>query len=93
MDMVYGWLPVSPVTAPTCKTKVDFHTPARSHRDLDTQGWAKRNGAKGPVFYLAEREGFEPSMEVLPPYALSRGAPSTTRPSLLKLLIADSGEE
>ena len=32
---------------------------------------------------LAEREGFEPSMEVLPPYALSRGAPSTTRPSLL----------
>src|SRR5688500_1222269 len=32
---------------------------------------------------LAEREGFEPSIRVLPIYALSRGAPSTTRPSLL----------
>ena len=30
---------------------------------------------------LAEREGFEPSMGFLP-YSLSRGAPSTTRPSL-----------
>ncbi len=30
---------------------------------------------------MAEREGFEPSME-FPPYTLSRGAPSTTRPSL-----------
>ena len=30
---------------------------------------------------LAEREGFEPSMRFLP-YSLSRGAPSTTRPSL-----------
>ncbi len=32
---------------------------------------------------LAEREGFEPSMES-PPYSLSRGAPSATRPPLLK---------
>ncbi len=30
---------------------------------------------------VAEREGFEPSME-FPPYSLSRGAPSATRPSL-----------
>ena len=30
---------------------------------------------------MAEREGFEPSME-LPPYSLSRGAPSAARPSL-----------
>lgn len=30
---------------------------------------------------MAERKGFEPSME-FPPYALSRGAPSTTRPPL-----------
>ena len=35
----------------------------------------------GP-FYLAEREGFEPSMELLTPYSLSRGAPSASRPSL-----------
>ena len=42
-----------------------------------------KTGHKAPFLYLAEREGFEPSMEVLPPYALSRGAPSTTRPSLL----------
>ncbi|MEW8026331.1 MAG: hypothetical protein AB2806_01135, partial [Candidatus Thiodiazotropha sp.] len=34
---------------------------------------------KGPYrapFYMAEREGFEPSMELLTPYSLSRGAPS-----------------
>ena len=31
---------------------------------------------------MAEREGFEPSIELLIPYSLSRGAPSTTRPSL-----------
>ena len=32
---------------------------------------------------MAEREGFEPSMSVNP-YALSRGAPSASRPSLPK---------
>jgi hypothetical protein len=31
---------------------------------------------------MAEREGFEPSMELLTPYSLSRGAPSAARPSL-----------
>ena len=31
---------------------------------------------------MAEREGFEPS-KGFPPYSLSRGAPSTTRPPLL----------
>ena len=35
----------------------------------------------GDLLCLAEREGFEPSME-FPPYTLSRGAPSATRPSL-----------
>ena len=30
---------------------------------------------------VAEREGFEPSMGLVP-YSLSRGAPSATRPSL-----------
>lgn len=33
-------------------------------------------------FQLAEREGFEPSISFLSLYSLSRGAPSTTRPSL-----------
>jgi hypothetical protein len=32
---------------------------------------------------MAEREGFEPSMELLTPYSLSRGAPSASRPPLL----------
>ncbi len=31
---------------------------------------------------LAEREGFEPSVEEFPPHLLSRQAPSTTRPPL-----------
>ena len=31
---------------------------------------------------LAEPEGFEPSMQVLPTYSLSRGAPSATRSQL-----------
>ena len=33
-------------------------------------------------FVLAEPEGFEPSMQVLPTYSLSRGAPSATRSQL-----------
>ncbi len=33
-------------------------------------------------YVVAEREGFEPSMELLTPYSLSRGAPSASRPSL-----------
>jgi hypothetical protein len=60
MDMAHGRLQVSPVTTPTCKTKDDFHASARSHLGFDTLEWAKRNGAKGPVFYLAEREGPSP---------------------------------
>ena len=32
---------------------------------------------------VAEREGFEPSIEVMPLYSLSRGAPSAARPPLL----------
>ena len=31
---------------------------------------------------MAEKEGFEPSMELQTPYSLSRGAPSATRPFL-----------
>ena len=36
---------------------------------------------KGTAIEMAEREGFEPSIE-FPLYTLSRRAPSTTRPSL-----------
>ena len=44
----------------------------------------------GPLSYLAEREGFEPSIELLTLYSLSRGAPSTTRPSL-RILAPQTG--
>ena len=36
----------------------------------------------GAVPWVAEREGFEPSIGLLTLYSLSRGAPSATRPSL-----------
>jgi hypothetical protein len=48
----------------------------------------KENGPQGPVFtvvHLAEPEGFEPSMQVLPTYSLSRGAPSATRSQLRRI--------
>ena len=37
------------------------------------------------VKHMAEREGFEPSIPVVPVYSLSRRAPSASRPSLLSL--------
>ena len=43
--------------------------------------YAKRP-ARGRFAYLAEREGFEPSIRLLTRYSLSRGAPSATRASL-----------
>ncbi len=36
----------------------------------------------GLNFLMAEREGFEPSVQVIPTHSLSRRAPSATRPSL-----------
>src|SRR5688572_4344131 len=39
---------------------------------------------------LAETEGFEPSMELLTPYSLSRGAPSASRASLREKLRSDT---
>ena len=41
-----------------------------------------RKSTKNSGQALAEREGFEPSISLLSLYSLSRGAPSTTRPSL-----------
>ena len=42
---------------------------------------------------LAEREGFEPSIELLTLYSLSRGAPSASRASLRELLQLASGAQ
>src|SRR5690606_40471110 len=39
--------------------------------------------ARAWLLRLAETEGFEPSMQVLPACSLSRGVPSTSRPRLL----------
>ena len=39
---------------------------------------------------LAETEGFEPSMQVLPAYSLSRGAPSASRSRLRRSVSAHS---
>ena len=41
----------------------------------------------GPVLFMAESEGFEPSIGVNR-YTLSRGAPSATRPALQNLFTA-----
>ena len=48
-------------------------------------------GNSGVDFKMAEREGFEPSMELLTPYSLSRGAPSATRPSLQFFALRSNG--
>src|SRR5690242_13474155 len=50
------------------------------HTSLSAR-YAKRP-ARGRFAYLAEREGFEPSIRLLTLYSLSRGAPSATRASL-----------
>jgi hypothetical protein len=55
--------------------------PKASHQSLIHRK-IKKAPLQGPFFILAESEGFEPSMGVNP-YALSRGAPSATRPALL----------
>src|SRR5687767_1821358 len=41
-----------------------------------------KKGPGGPFCVLAEREGFEPSIELLTLYSLSRGAPSASRAPL-----------
>src|SRR6185312_10591746 len=42
----------------------------------------RKTPRKGRFAYLAEREGFEPSIRLLTLYSLSRGAPSASRASL-----------
>src|SRR3954451_17667549 len=54
-------------------------------QDLQHTGQRQRKRAReGPVFacWLAEAEGFEPSMQLITACSLSRGVPSTTRPRL-----------
>jgi hypothetical protein len=41
----------------------------------------QKNPLRSGFFYMAEREGFEPSIPIKV-YSLSRGAPSATRPPL-----------
>ncbi len=45
-------------------------------------GLSDNDGPIEPIIDLAEREGFEPSIELLTLYSLSRGAPSASRASL-----------
>ena len=61
-----------------------------SRTPLGVELWVRnKNGPERPVFasILAETEGFEPSMQLITAYSLSRGAPSASRSRLRKLLI------
>ena len=57
---------------------------------LSPQQIQKKPRDCGAFLYLAEREGFEPSMGFLNPYSLSRGAPSATRPPLRNSIVAQN---
>jgi hypothetical protein len=50
----------------------------------------KKAGARPAFLCLAEREGFEPSIELLTLYSLSRGAPSASRASLQNFVFRTS---
>ena len=70
---------------------------SRAGRPESTRGFVhlslrqiRQKPLSGLLSYLAEREGFEPSIELLTLYTLSRGAPSTTRPSLRNLALCHS---
>ncbi len=56
----------------------------RNEKPHGARGSAGLSSSQRLVCYsfLAEKEGFEPSIQVLPRCALSRGVPSTTRPLL-----------
>ena len=56
----------------------------QSHHEGQQRQGAKYVAHHESLLYLAEREGFEPSMQFLTACSLSRGVPSTTRPSLRK---------
>src|SRR5688500_12160371 len=61
-----------------CKS---FALKGRSYTSKQTPGLGRKIIWSEPA-KLAETEGFEPSMELLTPYSLSRGAPSASRASL-----------
>ena len=50
------------------------------HAKLERQDGLYKSSS---AWKLAERVGFEPTMELSTPYSLSRGAPSAARPPLL----------
>ena len=50
-------------------------------KEIENSGgviWRRERDINVPLLNLAEREGFEPSMDFFGPYSLSRGAPSTS---------------
>ena len=71
----------------------DFVEPQASHQ-IRTILNILMNGYKIVPIHknMAESEGFEPSMR-LPPYTLSRGAPSATRPALRIQIVTSSAEQ
>lgn len=60
---------------------ISGETPS-SYRPCRMAGAAKEKPPKAASVQLAESEGFEPSIEFLTLYSLSRGAPSATRATL-----------
>ena len=62
-----------------CRTSLLIHRGFESCLSSET-----KKAPSGAFYFLAEREGFEPSMGINP-YSLSRGAPSATRPPLREI--------
>ena len=61
------------------------HEPYMVHGVVHLSGalnYVEFRAAMYPTWYMAEREGFEPSIPLLAEYSLSRRAPSASRASL-----------
>ena len=58
------------------------HGPCLTRNDRGSCPTEMKKGPMAPFSFLAEREGFEPSIEFLTLYSLSRGAPSASRAPL-----------
>ena len=86
----FSSLPASSSTCPIGLLSVfsrikQSHSTASVYVGLD-MGKQKKH-LEGRLFtgFLAETEGFEPSIQVLPECSLSRGVPSTSRPHLQRM--------
>ena len=69
---------------PACGCPILFQTKLSNRKGSSTTSLRqiRKTPLAGRFAYLAEREGFEPSIRLLTLYSLSRGAPSATRASL-----------